>query len=42
MQLDAQIPQELQEKVDRELQPDERILWIDMPIPTFFTRESTK
>jgi len=42
MQLDAQIPQELKEKVDRELQPDERILWMDMPIPTFFTRESKK
>ena len=42
MQLDAQIPQDLQENVDRELQPDERILWIDMPIPMFFTRESTK
>lgn len=42
MQLEAQIPQELKEKVDRELQPDERILWMDMPIPTFFTPESTK
>jgi hypothetical protein len=42
MQLDGQIPQELKKKVDRELQPDERILWMDMPIPMFFTRESTK
>ena len=42
MQLDAQIPQELKEKVDRELEPEERILWMDMPIPTFFTRESKK
>ena len=42
MQLDAQIPEELKEKVDRELQADERILWIDMPIPKFFTHEITK
>lgn len=42
MQLDAQIPQELKENVERELQPDECISWMDMPIPTFFTRESTK
>lgn len=42
MQLEAQIPQGLKEKVDRELQPDERILWMDIPIPTFFTPESTK
>ena len=40
MQLDPQIPPELKEKVDQELQPDERILWMDMPIPKFFTRES--
>lgn len=37
MELTEQIPPELKVIVERELQPDERISWIDMPIPTFFT-----
>jgi hypothetical protein len=34
---DAIIPYHLQEKVDRTLERGERIKWIDMPIPRFFT-----
>jgi hypothetical protein len=40
MHSETQIPQELKVKVDRELQPGERITWMDMPIPTFFTPKS--
>lgn len=32
-----QIPHHLQSKVERELEPGERIEWIEMPIPRFFT-----
>jgi hypothetical protein len=31
------IPRRLQDAVDRELESGERVLWIDMPIPSFFT-----
>lgn len=40
MQFTTQIPQDLKMKVDRELEPGERISWIDMPNPTFFTPRS--
>lgn len=35
------IPRYLQEKVDCELEPGERIQWMDMPVPRFFTAAST-
>jgi hypothetical protein len=35
-----QIPSEVQKKVDRELDPEEEIKWIDQPIPQFFTMYS--
>ncbi|OFX14446.1 MAG: hypothetical protein A2Z18_00235 [Armatimonadetes bacterium RBG_16_58_9] len=35
------IPAELQKKVDQEIEPGERILWIDMPIPKSWTAGST-
>lgn len=34
------IPQELRKKIDDELQPGERIRWVDQPIPRFFTTNS--
>ena len=40
MQLATQIPQDLKDKVDRELEPGERISWIGMPNPAFFTPKS--
>jgi hypothetical protein len=42
MQSTEHIPGDLREAVERELQPDERISWIEMPIPTFFTPKSKK
>lgn len=41
MRTNAMIPLPLQEKVDRELESGERIEWMDMPIPRFFTAGST-
>ena len=35
------IPQDLRNRVDRELEPNEQIKWIDMPVPNFFTKNST-
>jgi len=35
------MPQELQERVERELEPGERIEWLGMPIPRFFTPMAT-
>ncbi len=35
------IPRHFQEQVDRELEPGERVEWIEMPIPRFFTPAST-
>ncbi len=35
------IPKILQDKVNRELNTNERIQWIDMPVPRFFTPVST-
>jgi hypothetical protein len=41
MRMNTVIPRLLEEKVDHELEPGERIEWIDMPIPRFFTPAST-
>ncbi len=41
MRSDRIIPRRLQEKVDHELESGERIVWIDMPIPRFFTPAAT-
>lgn len=35
------IPRHLQDKIDRELAPGERIEWVDTPVPRFFTPTST-
>ena len=35
------IPRELEDKVERELESGERILWIEQPIPRYFTAMST-
>ena len=35
------IPRELRSKVDSELETGERIQWIDMPIPRYFTGVAT-
>ncbi len=35
--IDALIPRELQQKVDRELEHQEMVEWVGMPIPGFFT-----
>lgn len=42
MQTDEHIPPELKETVQRELKPGERVLWSEMPIPTFFTPKNTQ
>jgi hypothetical protein len=34
------IPKELRRKIDNELQPGERIRWVEQPIPRFFTPAS--
>jgi len=41
MRSDGNIPRELRDKVDQELEPGERIQWIDMPVPKFFTPLAT-
>ena len=41
MRSNANIPRQLQEKVNREIESGERIEWIDMPVPRFFTPVST-
>jgi len=35
------IPLELEDKVHRELESDERILWMEQPVPRYFTAMST-
>jgi len=40
MKFTTRIPGDLKEKVDRELESGERISWIDMPRPAFFTPRS--
>lgn len=41
MRTNTAIPRPLQETVDRELEPGERIQWIDMPTARFFTPVAT-
>ena len=41
MKTNTIIPRPLQETVDREIESGERIEWIDMPIPRFFTPVAT-
>ena len=38
--LNLGIPRHLRDYIDRELDDDERIVWVDMPIPRFFTKGS--
>lgn len=37
MMNEIQLPHDLRERVYRELEPGERIQWLDMPVPRFFT-----
>ena len=41
MHANRPIPRDLRSKVDRELEPGERVEWIGMPIPRYFTSSST-
>jgi hypothetical protein len=41
MRFDAEVPRDLRDKVNSELERGERIEWIEMPIPRFFTPVST-
>ncbi len=41
MRRNLQNPRHLQEKVARELETGEKVEWIDMPVPRFFTPFST-
>ncbi|MEN9564817.1 MAG: hypothetical protein RLZZ69_13 [Cyanobacteriota bacterium] len=41
MRNNLKIPKELRKKIDREIQLDEFIKWIEQPIPQFFTLHST-
>jgi hypothetical protein len=41
MHYDRKIPAALQSKVNHELEAGETLAWIQMPIPYFFTKEST-
>ena len=41
MHMNSYIPMDLRNRVDRELEPNEQIQWIDMPVPKFFTKFST-
>lgn len=41
MRSDRPIPRDLKDRVKRELEADERILWMAQPIPRFFTVRST-
>ena len=41
MKSDRPIPRDLKDKVKRELEADERLLWMAQPIPRFFTERST-
>ncbi len=38
---DTQVPYALREWVDREIEPGERLQWMDMPAPRFFTGPAT-
>jgi len=41
MRTNTLVPRPLQDLVDRELESGERVAWMDMPIPRFFTPAST-
>ena len=41
MQPENQVTYELREKVDRELGPGERVQWLQMPVPRYFTPAAT-
>lgn len=41
MRTNTLVPRHLQDLVDRELESGERVEWMDMPIPRFFTPAST-
>ena len=41
MHPDDQIPHDLREKVDRELEPSKHVQWLQMPVPRYFTTGST-
>jgi len=37
MQPEGQVPYDLRERVDRELEPGERVQWLEMPVARYFT-----
>ncbi len=39
---EQQIPRDLREKVDREIEPGEKIQWLDMPVPHYFNTKSSR
>jgi hypothetical protein len=41
MDMMPEIPRDLQDEVERQLEPGERIVWMEQPIPRFFTPQST-
>src|SRR5258708_8388856 len=41
MQPESQVPRELREKVDRELESGEHVEWLQMPVPRYFTPAAT-
>ena len=41
MDMMPEIPQNLQDEVERQLEQGERIVWMEQPIPRFFTPQST-
>ena len=40
MRSNLQLPNKLRQKIDKELQPGETLIWIEQPIPRFFTAKS--
>jgi len=41
MDMMPEIPKDLQDEVERQLEPGERIQWMEQPVPRFFTPAST-
>ena len=41
MKAESQIPRELREKADRELESGEHVEWLEMPVPRYFTPAAT-
>jgi hypothetical protein len=41
MKAESQIPRELREKADRELESGEQVEWLEMPVPRYFTPAAT-